>query len=90
MFEEKVGINYTIFKKYLLELKGPKTDNGKNNKTKAQGGQTHCQGHTGRALSLLRVLVVPRLASLPHPSFSPAGGPQISPGSPPPLTGVSV
>ena len=34
MFEEKVGINYTIFKKYLLELKGPKTDNGKNNKTK--------------------------------------------------------
>lgn len=34
MFEEKVGINYTIFEKYLLELKGPKTDNGKNNKSK--------------------------------------------------------
>lgn len=25
MFEEKVGINYMIFEKYLLELKGPKT-----------------------------------------------------------------
>lgn len=34
MFEEKVGINCMIFEKYLLELKGPKTDNGKNNKTK--------------------------------------------------------
>ena len=34
MFEEKVGINYTILKKYLLELNGPKTYNGKNNKTK--------------------------------------------------------